>query len=216
MKAFVITLLSLEKSVEVADRCIESARKFGVEVEKFPAIYKDVAEQERIAEGLKLGNVDSEYSDSGAVTGLFVSQYRIWKKIAASSEPGLVLEHDAVFVKPLPNLEGKGDVINLGKPSYGRFKKKWFKGVYPFFSKKSGCLPGTHAYYLTPKGARHLIKLADSFGVEPCDLFLNKERIPDLKEAYPWPIEAHDSFSTIQFQNGSKAKHNFSDDFEHL
>jgi hypothetical protein len=38
MKAYVITITTLPKSVEIANRCIESGKKFGINVEVFSAI----------------------------------------------------------------------------------------------------------------------------------------------------------------------------------
>jgi len=38
MKAYVITIEDREPSVKAAEKCIESAAKFGIKVEKWPAI----------------------------------------------------------------------------------------------------------------------------------------------------------------------------------
>ena len=115
-------------------------------------------------------------SNRAAVMGNFVTQYRIWCKILESGEPGIVLEHDAVFVAPIPDLTGKGEIINIGKPSYGGFKKQSTSGVYPMFSKPGGYIPGAHAYYVTPNGAKELITKAKQYGASPCDLFLNTRK----------------------------------------
>ena len=37
MKSFVITIESLEKSVQAANRCIKSGKKYGFEIERFKA-----------------------------------------------------------------------------------------------------------------------------------------------------------------------------------
>ena len=84
------------------------------------------------------------------------------------------------------------------------------------FSKPGGYIPGAHGYYLTPKGARQLITTAKRVGATPCDLFLNKTNFPNIMELYPWPIEADDSFTTIQKEKGCKAKHNYDNDFKVL
>jgi len=212
MKGYVVTLMNLPESISVANRCKDTGQQFDVDVEIFPAVFKDVALEELEKEGLKLSKWDESYS----VVGNFISQYRIWKTIVESKEPGIVLEHDAVFTTPIPVLKGCGDIINLGKPSYGNFKSKSKQGIYPMFSKPGGYIPGAHGYYLTPEGGQQFINKAKALGATPCDLFINKTNFPDIKEIYPWVIEAKDEFTTIQKEKGCTAKHNYNNNFKIL
>ncbi len=216
MKGYVGTLLNIPESVKMAERCVASGKQFNIDVEIFPAVYKDIAMEEMKKEGLKLQKYDESYSNVGAVVGNFVAQYRIWKAIVKSKEPGIVLEHDAVFTDIVPDLTNKGDIINIGKPSYGNFRTKTKPGVYPMFSKPGGYIPGAHSYYLTPKGAQQLITKADANGVAPVDMYLNKTTFPNIQETYPWPVIAKDEFSTIQNVKGCLAKHNYGKDFKIL
>ena len=45
-------------------------------------------------------------------------------------------------------------------------------------------------------------------------VFLNINTFPFLEEHYPWPVEARDSFTTIQSEMGCRAKHNFNEEYE--
>jgi len=219
MKGYVVTILEMPESVKIAERCVESGKQFNIDVEIFPAVFKDVALNELEKEGLFIPEVEDERkllpsytrteSNRNAVIGNFVSQYRIWKKIFNSKEPGIVLEHDAVFVDVVPNLEGRGDIINIGKPSYGGFVKKTVAGVYPMFSKGGGYIPGAHGYYVTPTGAEQLTSKAKKYGASPCDLYLNNKMFPDIKEIWPQVVEARDEFTTIQNEKGCGAKHSY-------
>jgi hypothetical protein len=47
-------------------------------------------------------------------------------------------------------------------------------------------------------------------------LFINKTNFPDIKELYPWVVEAKDGFTTIQKAKGCTAKHNYNKDFKIL
>lgn len=226
MKGYVVTLLTLPESVEVANRCVESGKQFNVDVEIFPAVNKNNAEQELANEGLEIATIEAEKqmlpnytrneSNRGAVLGNFITQYQIWKTIAESNEPSIVLEHDAVFIANVPDLTNQGDIINIGKPSYGKFRTKNAPGVYPMFSKPGGYIPGAHGYYVTPAGAQQLVAKANTFGAAPCDLFLNNKMFPNIKELWPQVVEARDSFSTIQKALGCKAKHNYNKDYKLL
>lgn len=84
------------------------------------------------------------------------------------------------------------------------------------FSKTGGYIPGAHGYYLTPKGAQQLVDKAKQTGAAPCDLYLNNRAFPNIKELYPWVVEAWDEFSTIQNEKGCLAKHNYNEDYKLL
>ena len=219
MKGYVVTIIQLPQSVQVAQRCVESGKLFNVDVEIVPAADKTNSFDELKKEGLFEASIETEKqmlpsykrteSNRGAVMGNFVTQYRIWNTILNNKEPGIVLEHDAVFIDLVPNLSGRGDIINLGKPSYGGFRKKTSPGVYPMFSKPGGYIPGAHGYYVTPTGAKELIEKAKKYGASPCDLFLNNKMLPNIKELWPQVVEARDTFTTIQNEVGCVAKHNY-------
>lgn len=216
MKGYVGSLVDLPESVEMANRCIASCRAFGVDAEIVPATPKHESKKELQRMKLAVGHFDKSFSNPAAVLGNFCTMYRTWQKIFHSDKPGIVFEHDAVMIAQLPDLTGKGHIINLGKPSYGNFKSKNKPGVYPMFSKNGGYIPGAHAYYVTVQGAQQLIAKARKIGAAPCDLFLCKKNFPQIKELYPWVAEARDEFSTIQLEKGCKAKHNYNDNYKIL
>jgi len=213
MKAYIVTLFNLPESIKFAERCKRSAAVFDIDAELYPAVWRDIAQAEAIKENLTVSNFDTSFSNIDSVIGNFITQYRIWRTIAVSSNPGIVLEHDALFFAKLPDLENKGDIINLGRPSYGAYNAKQSPGVYPMFSKTGGYIPGAHCYYLTPNGANQLISFAKIHGIAPCDLFLNRRNFPNIKEIYPWIAEADDEFTTIQHEKGCTAKHNYNSNY---
>jgi hypothetical protein len=45
-------------------------------------------------------------------------------------------------------------------------------------------------------------------------VFLHKERFPWLEEYYPWPVQAKDTFTTIQNVEGCQAKHRFNNEYK--
>lgn len=212
MKGYVVTLYEYPESVHSAERCIESGKLYDLDICMFKAVHKSISLRELELEGLTVARFNQSYSNLDAVMGNFVSQYRIWKKIVVTNEPAIVFEHDAVVVGPVPELVG--DIVNLGKPSYGKFLEKKDAGIYPLFSKRPSdeygvYIPGAHGYYVTPAGAQDLIEKAKRLGAAPCDVFINTKNFPDIKEVYPWPVEAHDTFTTIQKAAGCTAKHNY-------
>lgn len=213
MKAYIVTLWHMDESVRVAERASDSADKHGLVPEFWAGVPREDAAKEMLAEGLKLGSFDQSWSRTDAAMGNFVAQYRLWQHIA-HTEPALILEHDAVVVAPIPELKGHGDIITLGKPSFGKLRHQREPGFYPLFSSGDK-IPGAHGYYLTPAGATALISMAKRKGAIPVDKFICPQRFA-ITEYYPWPIEAHDSFTTIQREKGCLSKHNWGPEYRIL
>ena len=213
MRAEVITLESVKESCDGAARCQESALKFGLEVTKrkaqTPNTYFSYFARNKIPVFQH-----SRYSRTENVMACFASHHSVWSGV--TDEPCIVLEHDAIFVNEIPwsrvqEFYRTADVINIGKPSYGKFMEPGTARVARHFSKK-GYLGGAHGYVVTPRGAKKLCAQARE-RPEPVDLFLSTKHL-DIYETYPWPVECHDSFTTVQTRNGCKAKHKYDDEYK--
>ena len=203
MKAYVIALLNVPESVQYAQRAIESAQAFGLEASMEPGVWREEAEARMHAEGLRLAKWDCSYSRLDAVIGCFLAHYYIWQKV---TEPSVIMEHDAVVVAPVPDLVG--DIVTIGKPSFGLLRQAPKQGEQKLFSAGDK-IPGAHGYYVTPNGTRRLIETAKSRGILPADKFINPKWFPDVAEYYPWSIEARDDFTTIQRVKGCLSKHSY-------
>ena len=214
MKNYVITIKDNDKSVASAERCIASGAKNGMKIEMFSAITpKDDPMTIMAEEQIPIDNFYEKYSRTENCMAAFLSHYCLWKEATVTQENITIFEHDAVLVDNIPT-DLKFDVcVNLGAPSYGRFKTPAFLGVGPLTSKPY--FPGAHAYRVTPKGAEQLIHGAKK-DPGPTDVFLDIRRFPQLQEKYPWPVECRDSFTTIQNQTGCIAKHNYNESYEIL
>jgi GR25 family glycosyltransferase involved in LPS biosynthesis len=205
MKAFVITIKDNPKSVESAERCIESGRKNGCAIRKFDAITpKDNPEFLFFREGLSYSGMIEQYSRTPNCAAAFLSHYSLWQKCIQLKETIVIFEHDAVLKSPIPSSHFLY-VMNIGHPSYGKWNTPSILGVNKLISKPY--MPGAHAYMITPQGAELLIRHAKK-SAKPTDVFMNVKSMPWLQEYYPWPAVADDSFTTIQSASGTIAKHN--------
>lgn len=206
MKAKVITLINNSSSIDVAERCIESGEKHGVTVEWFRAITPndeplELLENERIPPSA----FDERYSRNLNCISAFLSHYSLWKECASGKETYAIFEHDAVITAPLPTQPFQY-AMNIGAPSYGNWNTPKTLGINPLTTKKY--FPGAHAYMVTPAGAKKLVEAAPKFA-KPTDVYLNLDTFPWLQEYYPFCAEAKDSFTTIQVEEGCRAKHNW-------
>ena len=219
IKSYVITIKDNPRSVEVAQRCIDSAKEFGIDVNTFDAITpNDKPSSLAKAEGISLKKFefDKRFSRYENCVAAFLSHRSVWQKAIEHNEHVLVLEHDAIFTSSFDiSYIKKHDLVSLGFPSYGHYQTP-LPGVYgdespiiiKAFSKRGGYLPGAHAYVVSPTAAKRMLKLSKA-RAEPTDIFLNNTNFTQLMEYYPWPIKADDSFSTIQKEEGCIAKHNY-------
>ena len=143
MKAFVITLESNQYSIQVADRCIESAKKHGLIVEKFYGTNKDLAEQVMADRGLEwtwatkntvesvcpktgLHQVPYRSADLRAIIGCAMSHYSLWEKCVTLGEPILILEHDSIFLKDFPNNVEFNGICQINDPAGATRNGVWW------------------------------------------------------------------------------------------
>lgn len=212
MKAFVIAIKGNVYSQAAADRCIDSAIRYGIDVEKFQAVVPGHELDCIFADNqIPCAPFNEVWSRTDNAKACFASHFMLWSACALDDEPYMILEHDAVFVDFIPPVVayGKPVCMSVGKPSYGRYNNPPSIGLNTLSSKRY--FPGAHAYIVNPDAASILIEKAQLYA-KPTDVFLSIDTFPWLTEYYPWPVEAHDSFTTVQAQAGCKAKHNYSKD----
>ena len=213
MKSYVITILDNDKSVAAAQRCIDSGAKFGIEIEMWPAVTPantDVIEMAKL-QGINPDGFREVYSRYENCVAAFLSHFSLWGKCYVTNEEIQIFEHDAVIVDNIPSFIKHNGCISLGKPSYGKYNTPPLLAVNPLTSKRY--FPGAHAYRVSPRGAKQLLAQA-KVKARPTDVYLHLDTFPWLEEYYPWPVEARDSFTTIQKVEGCKAKHNYGSKYE--
>lgn len=207
MMQFVITIQQMQQSVDVAQRCIDSGKKFGLNIRNWTAMTPvDDPESFLRAKGIPLDGFKEKFSFWDSVISAFSSHFTLWEKCAEMQVPFLIFEHDAVVVDLIPTHIMHKGVISFGKPSYGMFNTPPVLGVNRLVSKEY--FPGAHAYMMRPDAAKIVVERA-KVDACPTDVFFHNQRFDFLEEYYPWPVEARDSFTTIQNNTGCLAKHEY-------
>src|SRR5210317_47905 len=105
MKAYVITLTGNEYSERVSRRCINSAN---ILVRKYPACTGKEAASLMSQYGLRWtwgdgyrGMIHKPYGGNhNRRAACFLSHYELWRDCVNTDEDHLILEHDAVFIRP--------------------------------------------------------------------------------------------------------------------
>ncbi len=213
MKGYVITIETLDQSVQCAERCIKSASRHGFFVTRFAASTQADNPLDYLAqEGVGTEGFKEVYSRFHNCVAAFTSHYRLWQKSVEENETLMVLEHDAYFLDPISGVPFS-DILSFGRPSYGNFVTPNTIGKNKLISKQY--LPGAHAYAVTPSGAGKLIAQA-KVCAKPTDVFICNANFDNIEEYYPWPIEVRDSFTTIQKERGCLSKHNYNENYRIL
>lgn len=219
MKTYIIAINEIKESRFSGLDAKREAKKFGIEAEIFNAITPENTDVEDMLAKRRIPSTgfeaDAQYSRTQRCKAAFLSHLSLWEKCLKDKDgdPYLIMEHDARVVLPVPEHMPIGaNIVNLGKPSYGRYNTPTSLGFGPLVSKNY--LPGAHGYMINAAGAFDLIERAKIDG-GPTDTFIHNNRFPErIAEYYPWPIEVKETFTTIQHRGGIAAKHQVNENYE--
>jgi hypothetical protein len=221
VRAYCITLEGHPYSERKAARCIETGAAYGVTVAKSPGVPAAEAEQVLLEAGLRwtwagqndrrttcpiTGLHQQPYGNLEAKIGCSLAHYRLWQWCVQLAEPILILEHDAEFITPLPELDV---TCQINDPDGATHKGAWWsqriaaKG--PGIHDKTRVmddplrpdgLAGNSAYVITPEDADRAVDLFHTLGVWPNDATLCIQLFPGLKELYPFAVKTKQEQST--------------------
>ena len=215
--AYVITLRGHEYSERVAARCIETAKDIGgIDVERFNAIKATDAISVLEKSGIKWtwGNGGAgldHHSYGGQIEpriACAMSHYALWVTCWMSGTPLLVLEHDAVFIRPFKPFEFDA-VCQINDPEGATPRGEWWHdqmvkrgdGVWPktrvFDSDRPDGLAGNSAYVIKPEAAFWLTELVHDIGMWPNDAIMCVQLMQGLQEHYPFITKVQSGQSTI-------------------
>jgi GR25 family glycosyltransferase involved in LPS biosynthesis len=184
MKSFHIVLSGHKLGEELGSKNINIAKGFGLDAELFSGIpgndCKDIFKQHKVKNGFRgIGAIGQR--------GCFLSHFLLWKKCIELNETIAILEHDGVFVRPLPNNieQNFTDVCRLEAfrhwdPTYETQISssiscdiKFEKPITEFQNLITGRFyVGYYGYLIKPSGAEKLIHHAKHVGAIPVDMFV--------------------------------------------
>ena len=214
MDAYIITLAGNNKSIAAAERCKASTnipiKTFDAITEQFaPKLMRDLGiswnypwkgEEYDLKAGLKKTAYPTK--DPMKRVACFLSHYFLWKKCAEQDEPMLILEHDAIFVKPLEYqyiLDAECEIAGINDPRGATRKSQEFHEKIQQKHQRVQIAPtiddptipqgiaGNSAYIIKPSGAKKMLELVKEYGAWPNDALMCKQLIQCLcvtKEYY--------------------------------
>lgn len=185
MKTFCIYIVE-PVSVLLAQRCVNSGKVWGVDVELFDGVQGGEWED--------LPLVFEENASDG-LRGCFSSHYKLWEMCSKGNEHFVILEHDAVIQKSFDNLP-RGDMLEVCQP-----EKNWVNSVEGEYRVGKGGHPrGTTGYMVSPKQAEKFVELARTTKLNHADIWMGgaTQRIHAI---LPYPVRCEGEWhSTIHSQ----------------
>lgn len=214
MKAFCITVAESQYSREAGARCIQTGSSFGLDVRPHWAtgVAQVEAECKRLGIRWTWANRNTQRTvcevtglkqhpyrtkDFRMRMGCSLSHYQLWLECAESGESMLILEHDAVFDRALPDHDWRGAAMVNDPRGAAPSGERWAaaiiakgEGVHPKSVMNPDSVPdglsGGSAYVITPETAAKAVDVVRRVGMWPNDAILCRQLGFELYEVYPF------------------------------
>lgn len=196
MRAFVIILQESEHSRRVGEEAISAARKFGIEPEVHPGVLGYNAPELFNKYGITRF-LTRDIIDNPGHQGCFLSHFELWMKCVKLNEPILILEHDGIVVRPLPDdiVDRFDGVLKLDpfdvfdctdvytqkvNDSLKEPIDVWHQPARNTWHGVGEFLWGAYGYIIKPNAALELIQFARRIAAAPTDVHIGRN-IVDIK-----------------------------------
>lgn len=178
INAYVITLENNNISLELSKRCVTSLEKINMPYRIWFAADGTSDEQIILPKHLKQEKhlswiKQSNNKLSKSEVALFLTHFSLWAHCCTINEPIVVLEHDAVMVKPYVYHKYPNSIYYLGHSVQrdNEVHLGWNYDDNSYFY-----IAFTHAYAIDPAAARNLLSYALKVGViDPVDNFMRMD-----------------------------------------
>jgi len=229
VKVRVITIPGHTYSEASTASCVQSGLDHGIEVAVFDAVTPDTVDAEMAHHRLQWTWANHNRSRSRcSISGLdhfpyrtqdirrkmacAMSHFLLWRECAAQDDVYLILEHDARFVRPMPDIEFHG-ACQINDPRRGGYRGAWHsdimsqrgtEGVHPLTPKRPSHsripdgFSGHSAYLVKPWAAQAFVNAYHTLGVWPNDATVCLQLFPWLEEYYPFITVVDQQESTTQ------------------
>jgi GR25 family glycosyltransferase involved in LPS biosynthesis len=205
VKAYAIVLKDHLLSQEISKDCITAAKRFDIDIEVFDAIVgfksKEKFKEHKIDKFLNHTIVNRP-----GHRGCFLSHFELWQRCLEYNEPIIILEHDGIFVRQLPEdvLEHFDEVLKLdclqhwGEKDYNRLVEEslndpidyYYRPYDATYKHVGGYTVGAYGYIVKPKGAEKLIKFSKEQGVVCTEAMLGS-KVVDVKTVTKTIVRLH-------------------------
>ncbi len=207
-------VINLDRATERWEQTQEGLAAVGLAAERFPAIDASRTQHETVSRYDEAASRRFQGApQTPATIACFASHYLLWRKIASSGRPALVLEDDLAYHADFPRALDLGrsiiadrHYVRLAVLSQGRTPRvlRSLDGDYrlAYYPRRP---MGSQAYLLSPSGAERLLRHADRWR-EPVDDYLDAYWRHGLLSYAILPLRAeHRDAGHSYIQSGTQA-----------
>lgn len=176
--AYVITLENNQVSKDLTKRCVESLENINMPYFLWPAVDGTDGQNLIVSKHLKDEKHLSWIKQSNnkmttSEVALFLTHFSLWAHCCTINKPIVILEHDAIMVKPYLHHKYPNSIYYLG---HSVQKDSEVHLGWNFDSNSYFYIAFTHAYAIDPAAARNLLSHALRLGViDPVDNFMRMD-----------------------------------------
>lgn len=180
--AYIITVKNHPKSEELSQRCQDSCKKVGMPYkvwEAFNGIDNSIVIPNHLKDDsiIKMIKVTDHYLTRGEVA-CALSHISLWSHCAQIDRPIVILEHDAVMVRPFLGFSAFNSIFYLGGAEWAKGNWAQVKGIPPHASEGPNYhfICRAHAYAIDPTMAKNLLSHVLKFGISnPLDILIRAD-----------------------------------------
>ena len=199
MQGFIITVMERPDSVKHAHECAKSCSSFGITARLFPGFFLDAGPDFLQSKGISIRKnliprLVKKMSARGVV-GCFASHLALWEMCAAQTETFLILEEDALMVRPLrdyafdgvlkldPLLADRDDYLQAFWEVQNRENDEVSEDALVYFDMTTDgetfhYMQGGYAYLIKPDAASALVRATYERGYLAADVMINDATVP--------------------------------------
>lgn len=179
MKAYAIVLQESELGKTIFAQAKSAANIYEVDLELYPAVLGYNSQLLFNRYGIDKF-LNYTIIDKPGHQGCFLSHFELWQKCVDCNEPIIILEHDGIFIRPLPSdvLDHFDEVLRLDcfqwfAEGYNEKVEASLNNPIDYFRRdpdyhwhsSGGYYVGAYGYIVKPQAARKLIDHAQQQGV---------------------------------------------------
>ena len=218
MKCFVIILQESDHSRKVGKDTIAAANKFGI----YPEVHDAVLGYNSLEIFRKYGIsrfLTYDLIDNPGHQGCFLSHFELWMKCVKLNEPIIILEHDGIFIRELPEdiLEKFDGVLKLdpldvydGIDKYNAKVESslsepvdvWHQPARGKWHGVGDFIWGAYGYIIKPNAALSLIEFARTIGAAPTDVHIGRNLV-DIKSTTVPVVRMHKFYDEDNIRGSS-------------
>jgi glycosyl transferase family 25 len=190
-QAYIIHVVNNSISVELAHRCLDSCQKINYRAELWSGfdgtgadlIIPDNIIKQSWYKWLKV----TDHYQSLAEIACSLSHISLWVKCMELDQPIVILEHDAIMVKPYTQHEIYNGIVYLGsqdQASQNRSSEDLIP-VYSAINSNWNFIHRAHAYSIDPAAARRLFTNVLSRGIyESADVMIRADDVAIIQTGF--------------------------------